>query len=95
MFPAYNLSITAYCEACQAPLKNVQESEWYRHPPLPARLQYLLNNTTFTRLFVRTLNNNRQGLQNDINRIESKWIRDIEAFEPLSVLNVNNSISAT
>ena len=76
-------------------LKNVQPCLWYQQPALPARLQYLLNNTTFTRLFTRGRIENRRGFQSDINRIESKWIRDIGTFESLSVLNVKKSVSAS
>lgn len=76
-------------------LKHVRVSQCYQQPPLPARLQYLLSNNTYTQFFVKTMIRVEQGFQKDINRIESKWIRDVESFEPLSVVNVRNSVSAT
>ena len=76
-------------------VKNAQVTQLYQQPPLPARLQYLLSNTTFSRFFVKTSMNNKERSQTDIIRIKNKWIRDIESFEPLSVLNVKKSVSAS
>ena len=76
-------------------VKNAQVTQLYQQPPLPARLQCLLSNTTFSRFFVKTSMNNRERNQNDVIRIKNKWIRDIESFEPLSVLNVKKSVSAS
>ena len=67
----------------------------YQQPTFPARLQYVLSNKTFTRLFVKMKIANNQRLQSDINRIESKWIRDINSFDHLSVLNVKNGAFAS
>ena len=64
----------------------------YQQPVLPARLQYLLSNTTFASYFSRISANHRRGNSNDMDRIKSKWNRDIEAFEPLSVFNIKKSV---
>ena len=89
--PCIQYEYESLLQSLPSHLKNVQPCQWYQQPPIPARLQYLLNNNTFTQLFTRGKIENRR----DINRIESKWIRDVGTFESLSVLNVKNSVSAS
>ena len=76
-------------------LQKDKPNGWYQHhPSISARLQFLLSNVTFTKILVRSLMKNSRS-SNDIDRINRKWIRDIGDFEPLSVLIVKNSSSAT
>ena len=76
-------------------LKCTQENWCYLQPPFPERLQYLMSTNTFTKYFASLLNRKKNDFRNDINRIKNKWIRDMETFDPLSVLNVKNSVCAT
>ena len=67
----------------------------YLQPALPARMQFLLNNKSFSALWSNLSRNDCVEPQRDIQRIENKWIRDIGVFNPLSVLMVKRSIHAS
>ena len=76
-------------------LKKEQPSGWYQQPAFPARVQYLLKNRTFTRCFIEFIADNNSKTQEDITRIENKWISDVGDFEKLSVLNIKKGAVAT
>ena len=76
-------------------LRSVEQDHWYVRPPLPARIQFLLSNDSFATFFARGSLKSISQPQSDITRIENKWIRDIDQFEPKSVWNVKRSISAS
>ena len=76
-------------------LQQDQPNRWrQQHPNISARLHFLLSHTTFTQVLTSGLMVNSRST-GDIARIERKWNRDVGVFEPLSVLIVKNSISAT
>ena len=77
-------------------LQRDQPNGWHHSKPSKsARIQYLLNNSSYTKMFVKFSANNDARSQNDIARIESKWRRDVGDFESLSVQIVKNSIGPT
>ena len=77
-------------------LRKDQPNWWYhQHPSITARLLFILNNTSFTKIFLTGMMKANNRLQNDMTRIAAKWERDVGCFEPLSVLIVKNSIDAT
>ena len=77
-------------------LQQDQPNTWIHHQPsISARLSFLLRTASFTRILTTMMTNNYAGVQRDMDRIERKWMRDIGHFEPQSVQEVKNSISAT
>ena len=72
-----------------------QPDGWYQERPvISARLNFLLNNRTFSRFFAKSLIESNQKSSSDLERIKTKWIRDIKSFEPRSVLFVKRSVTA-
>ena len=77
-------------------LQKNQPAGWCQERPvIAARISFLLADTTYTKFFVKTVVNQNSKFENDIARIESKWIRDINSFEHLSALAVKRSTVAT
>ena len=76
-------------------LKKEQPSGWYQQPAIPARIQCLLKSKTFTTYFAKSLVENNARAQEDMIRIENKWISDIGNFEKLSVQNIRKAASAS
>ena len=87
----YNALIRSLPEALKRERVNIN----YLQPGIPGRVQFLMKNNTFTRFFVKEAFRNEQRLGNDICRIENKWIRDMNVFEPLSVFDVHISVQAS
>ena len=77
-------------------LQRNQPSGWiHQRPSIPARLSFLLNSGSFTRILAKQALSNNASAQRDMIRITEKWVRDIGHFQPQSVLIVKNSICAT
>ena len=73
-----------------------QTPGWYQQRPIiPTRLSYLFTNAAFSTTFVRSLMKSNSRCNDDIIRIECKWRRDINSFEPASVQQVKRSVIAT
>ena len=73
-------------------LKKQQSPGWDMQPALPARVQYILNNKTFTRYFTKIAGSDTKAHE-DIARIERKWISDNGDFEKLSVYNIEKGLN--
>ena len=64
-------------------------------PSISARVHFLLDTKTFTKILAIGLMKNATGILSDIARITRKWQRDTDIFEPQSVQVVRNSMLAT
>ena len=77
-------------------LQKNQPVGWFQQRPiLPARLQYLLTTKTLTKFFAGSLMEGSPSSQGDLVRIENKWMRDINFFEPSSVMAIKRSVIST
>ena len=94
--PCYHLEYMGLVHSLPKHLQKSQPTDWYQERPIvAARLQFLLSEKTYTKFFVRTLMNQDSKCNNDVARIKSKWIRDIDSFENFSALAVKRSTIAT
>ena len=90
--PCIQFEYNALLRSLPTHFKCEQVNCLYEQPGMPARIQYLMNNTTYTKYFARAL---VRESQDDVIRLENKWTSDIGSFEHLSVLFVHKSIGAT
>ena len=76
--------------------QGTQDNVWYQQPCFPARLQFLFDgNRSLRTILTRSCVRSNRHQTADVDRIENKWIRDVQLFCSSSVWDVKKMCRAT